>query len=237
MFLHVLYAVALTALLFPWVRPEFRLRIEQHWNRILMNILNINIRLRGLTPDLSAQNLMLVANHVSWLDIYVLNAVRPVRFVSKSEVRAWPVVGWLASRTGTLFIDRSKRHDTARLNREMSDLLNQGACLGIFPEGTTSNGSVVRAFHSSLLQPAIMSRSRVCPVAIRYTHENGMLNEAPAYIDDLSFIDSLALILGQKIIHVEVTFLPLIEAENKTRRELARESEQAISLALNLTVT
>jgi 1-acyl-sn-glycerol-3-phosphate acyltransferase len=237
MLLHILYAVALTALLFPWIGAKFRLRLERHWNRILMNILNINIHLHGLAPGFSAQNIVLVANHISWLDIYVLNAIRPVRFVSKSEVRSWPIVGWLAIRTGTLFIDRTKRHDTARINREMSALLNKRECLGIFPEGTTSNGSVVRSFHSSLLQAAVQSRSQVWPVAIRYTHANGLLNKAPAYIDDVSFIDSLSVILGEKTIHVDVRFLPPIEAENITRRELARECEQAISLALNLTVT
>lgn len=101
MAMHVLYAVAIAALLFPWLPVKARTRLERHWNSGLMGILNIKIRLGGVAPDLSEQNMMLVANHVSWLDIYLLNAVRPVRFVSKVEVRSWPVVGWLASKTGT----------------------------------------------------------------------------------------------------------------------------------------
>jgi len=233
---HILYAIAITALLFPLLTDKTRTRLERHWNSGLMGILNIKIRLGGVAPDLSAQNMMLVANHVSWLDIYLLNAVRPVRFVSKVEVRAWPVVGWLASRTGTLFIDRSKRHDTARVNGEMSAVLNNGGCLGVFPEGTTSNGSLLRPFHASLLQPAVHSQSQVWPAAIRYTHADGSLNMAPAFVDDLTFAASLSMILSQAVIYAELEFLPPIEAHGKPRRELARDAEHAIASALNLTV-
>jgi 1-acyl-sn-glycerol-3-phosphate acyltransferase len=235
MALHLLYAVAITALLFPWLPGKLRTRVERHWNIGLMGILNIKIRLCGVVPDLSVQNMMLVANHVSWLDIYLLNAVRPVRFVSKVEVRSWPIVGWLASQAGTLFIDRTKRHDTARVNHEMSAILNNGGCVAVFPEGTTSNGSLLRPFHASLLQPAVHSQSQVWPAAIRYTHADGSLNMAPAYVDELSFGDSLSLILNQAIIYAELEFMPPIAAHGKARRELARDAELAIASALNLT--
>lgn len=233
---HILYAIAITALLFPLLADKTRTRLERHWNSGLMGILNIKIRLGGVAPDLSVQNMMLVANHVSWLDIYLLNAVCPVRFVSKVEVRSWPVVGWLASRTGTLFIDRAKRHDTARVNSEMSAVLSNGGCLGVFPEGTTSNGSLLRPFHASLLQPAVHSQSQVWPAAIRYTHADGSLNMAPAFVDDLTFAASLSMILSQAVIYAELEFLPPIEAHGKARRELARDAEHAIASALNLSV-
>ena len=236
MAVHILYAVAIAALVFPWLPGRARTRLERHWNSGLMGILNIKIRLGGIAPDLSVQNMMLVANHVSWLDIYLLNAIRPVRFVSKVEVRSWPVVGWLANKTGTLFIDRTKRHDTARVNSEMSAVLNNGGCLGVFPEGTTSNGSLLRPFHASLLQPAVHSQSQVWPVAIRYTHADGSLNMAPAFIDELTFTDSLSIILNQAVIYAELEFLPPIAAHGKARRELAQDTEHAIAGALNLTV-
>jgi len=231
---HLVYALVLAALLFPLLQAKTRLRLERHWNSGLMRILNIKIQLGGIAPELSAQNMMLVANHVSWLDIYLLNAIRPVRFVSKREVRSWPLVGWLASKTGTLFIDRSKRHDTVRVNGEMSDVLNQGGCLGVFPEGTTSNGSFLRPFHASLLQPAIQSQSHVWPAAIRYTHADGSLNLALAYIDEVTFLDSLLSILGQRVIYAVVEFLPPISAHGKTRRDLARNLECVIANALDL---
>jgi len=199
-----------------------------------MGILNIKIRLFGVAPDLSVQNMMLVANHVSWLDIYVLNAVRPVRFVSKIEVLSWPLVGWLAKKTGTLFIDRTKRHDTARVNDEVSAVLTKGGCVAVFPEGTTSDGSQLKPFHASLLQPAVHSQSQVWPAAIRYTYADGSLNVVPAYVDELTFGQSLSLILNEAIIYAELEFMPPISAQGKVRRELAREAELAISRALNL---
>ena len=234
---HLLYAVVIAALLFPWLPVKMRTRLELRWNSGLMDILNVKIRLCGEVPDLSVQNVVLVANHVSWLDVYLLSAVRPARFVSKLEVRSWPVVGWLATQTGTLFIDRRKHHDTARVNHEMSAILNNGGCVAIFPEGTTSNGSLLRPFHASLLQPAVHSQSQVWPAAIRYTKADGTLNMAPAYVDELTFGESLSLILNQAIIYAEVEFMPPIAAHGKARRELAREAELAIASALNLTVS
>ena len=234
---HLCYALALAGLLFPRLPIRIRLRLEQRWNKTLMSILNVNIRLHGVAPDLAVQNLMLVSNHVSWLDVYLLNALRPAQFVSKIEVRSWPVIGWLASKTGTLFIDRTKRHDTARVNHELSENLSNGGCVAVFPEGTTSNGTMLRHFHASLLQPAIHSQSQVWPVAIRYSQADGSLNMAPAYVDDLTFMDSLFLILSQTIIYAEVKFVAPIDAQGMTRRELASEAEQAIAGLLNLTVT
>ena len=121
--IHLLYAVAMAGLVFPWMANKTRLRLERRWSTGLMKILNIRVTVSGTPPALSTRNSMLVANHVSWLDIYLLCSVRPARFVSKSEVRSWPVVGWLAYKVGTFFIDRGKRHDTARVNQEMSEAL------------------------------------------------------------------------------------------------------------------
>ena len=212
------------------------MRIERRWNSSLMGILKIEIHLCGVAPDLSVKNMMLVANHVSWLDIYLLNSVRPLRFVSKAEVRSWPIVGWLAARAGTLFIDRSKRHDTKRINHEVSTVLSKGGCVAVFPEGTTSDGSLLRPFHASLLQPAIDSQSKIWPAAIRYTHADGSLNVAPAYVDDVTFKDSIFLILSQKTIYAEIQFMPPIHTHGKQRRDLAMEAERVIARALNLTV-
>lgn len=231
---HLLKGVAIVLTLFPWLSDQSRLRTELRWHRGLLRILNIRLRLHGVVPDLSVHKMFLVSNHISWLDIYLLNAVRPVRFVSKSEVRSWPIVGWLAYKTGTLFIDRTKRHDTARVNHEISSVLEQGGCVAVFPEGTTSDGSMLRPFHASLLQPAVHSKCKVWPVAIRYIHDNGTLNAAPAYVDELSFGDSLLQILSQPVIYADMVFKEPIHAHGKTRRELAREAELSIAEALNL---
>ena len=232
--IHVLYAVFLAGMVYPWVSKKSGVQLVRHWSAGMMNILNIQVHVSGSVPDSSAKNVMVVANHISWLDIYALNAVFPARFVSKSEVRDWPVAGWLAYKTGTFFIDRSKRHDTARVNHEVSAALKDGGCVAVFPEGTTSDGTLLRPFHASLLQPAVNSQSQVWPVAIRYLHEDGSINTAPAYTGDISFGASLAQILNQAVIHVELIFLNPITAHEKSRRELAQQSERLIANVLNL---
>jgi 1-acyl-sn-glycerol-3-phosphate acyltransferase len=186
-------------------------------------------------PDVSAADVMFVANHISWLDIYLLDAVCPVRFVAKAEVRAWPVVGWLAVKIGTLFIERTRRHDTARAGREVVDALRQGDCVAVFPEGTTSNGTLLRPFHASLLQSAIDGEAMVWPVAIRYQHRDGTANLSPAYVDNMSFADSLFRILDEPELEAEITYLEPLPVQGRSRRELAALAEKAIANALNLT--
>ncbi|MBZ0104586.1 MAG: 1-acyl-sn-glycerol-3-phosphate acyltransferase [Sulfuricella denitrificans] len=190
--------------------------------------------IHGTPLDDSSSKAMVVANHISWLDIYLLNAARPVRFVSKAEVRNWPVIGWLAQVTGTLFLEREKRRDAARINNAIGIALDNGDCVAFFPEGTTTDGTRLRPFLASLLQPAIDAGAELRPVAIRYPSPDGGINTLAAYFDDMSMLDSLRNILSQREIRAEVRFLEPIPCRGKSRRELARQAESAISSALNL---
>ena len=234
--LHVLYGMAIAGVIFPWLSQKSRNRVTRYWSNSLLGILNVHIHLKGVAPDLASHNVMFVANHVSWLDIHLLNAVRPARFVSKSEVRDWPVIGWLAQKVGTLFIERTKRHDTARVNHAVSAALNNGDCIVVFPEGTTSSGKIMRPFHASLLQPAVPSQSVIWPIALRYVHADASINTAPAYADDITLKDSMVQVLSQPVIHAEMMYLETISAHGKTRKELAKAAERVISSALNLVV-
>lgn len=234
--LHLLVGVIKAALLLPLVGRARRTELIRRWSLRVLAILNVRLSVKGEVPDLSAAGVMFVANHISWLDIYLLDAVCPVRFVSKAEVRAWPVVGWLAERIGTLFIERARRHDTARAGREVVDALMQGDCVAVFPEGTTGNGTMLRPFHASLLQSAINSEARLWPVAIRYVHRDGTANLSPAYVDDMSFSDSLRRVLAEPELVAEITYLEPLPVQGRSRRELAALAEQAIANALNLTV-
>ncbi|MDP3482137.1 MAG: lysophospholipid acyltransferase family protein [Sulfuricella sp.] len=233
--LHLLVGVIKAALLLPLVGRARRTELIRRWSARVLAILNVRLSVKGEVPDLSAAGVMFVANHISWLDIYLLDAVCPVRFVSKAEVRAWPVVGWLAVKIGTLFIERGRRHDTARAGREVVDALRQGDCVAVFPEGTTSNGTLLRPFHASLLQSAIISGARLWPVAIRYVHRDGTANLSPAYVDDMSFGASLFRILNEPDLAAEITYLEPLPVQGRSRRELTALAEQAIANALNLT--
>lgn len=234
--LHVAYGVAVAGTVFSWLPEATRTRVLRRWSVRLLRILNVRIRVRGEAPGLSAGNGMVVANHVSWLDIYLLKSVCPARFVAKSEVRAWPVIGWLSHRVGTLFIERAKRHDAARINQEVVTVLREGGRVAVFPEGTTSDGSLLRPFHAPLLQPLVHSEGTLWPVGLRFLLPDGSLDTAPAYVDDVSFGESFARVLARREILAELVFAPPIAAAGKTRRELAREAEQAIASALSLAV-
>jgi 1-acyl-sn-glycerol-3-phosphate acyltransferase len=232
--LHLLVGVVKAALLLPRASRARRTEMIRLWSVRVLTILNVRLRIKGEVPNSSTAGVMFVANHVSWLDIYLLNSVRPLRFVSKSEVRAWPVIGWLVAKVGTLFIERARRQDMVRTNREVADALRQGDCVAVFPEGTTSNGTLLRPFHASLLQSAISSEARLWPVAIRYAYRDGTINLAPAYVDDMSFGASLFRILREPELSAEITYLEPLPVQDRNRRELAALAEQAITSALNL---
>lgn len=230
--LHILRGVLTALLVLPWGSPGLRMMLTQEWSRSLLALLGVRLKIRGNPLDVASRNVLLVSNHVSWLDIYLLNAVRPLRFVSKAEVRSWPVVGWLAVFTGTLFLERGKRRDTARVNDAVTAALANGDCVAFFPEGTTTDGTHIKPFLSSLLQAAINAQSALHPVALRYIKPDGGVDIEPAYYGDMSMMDSLRNILARKRISAELVFLEPISSSGKQRRELARQAEQAISSAL-----
>ena len=201
------------------------------WARRLMRILKIELRVSGAPPTGGA---VLVANHVSWLDIHVLHSLLPARFISKAEVRDWPLLGHLARAAGTLFITREKKSDAIRVNQEMAAELRAGECLAFFPEGTTSDGREMRAFFPSLFQPAVEAGCPVIPAAIRYLNLQGGPCLEAAYHGDLTLLASFWRIAKLRGMVVEVTFLPALENNGNHRRELAKQAEAAIRSALGL---
>lgn len=175
---------------------------------------------------------LLVANHISWLDVIAMNAVVPACFVAKSEVRNWPLLGWLCHRAGTLFIKRDIRRDTVRINHNISATLKRGECIALFPEGTSTDSGLPGHFHSSLLQGAIDANACICPVAIRYHDGTGKANSDAAYVDDMSFMQSLWKILCSPALHVSLFYLPPLPCTGKNRRLLAAETQGSIHMAL-----
>ena len=155
-----------------------------------------------------------------------------MRFVAKSEVRRWPVIGWLCARAQTLFIERGKARSAARINVKLVELLQRGECLAIFPEGTTTDGKQVANFHSSLLQPAIDAGSLVHPIAIRYQDKYGAHNMASAYIDVLSFGASMWQILSEPELHVRLVATPSLDASGTERRVLTQAVHHHIGSTL-----
>lgn len=230
--LHLIQGGLTALLLFPLLPHPARNALIRSWSGKLLAILAIRLTVRGNWPKQGRQGLLFAANHISWLDIFLLDAVHPLRFVSKAEVRRWPLAGFLAAKAGTLFIERNRRHDTGRANQDIESALRGGAHVALFPEGTTTDGSQVRHFHAALLQPAIDADAPLQPVAIRYSRENGEIDTTPAYIDELSFGDCLKQILRRPAIHAELHFTAMVAPHGKNRRELAGVLHNAITSAL-----
>jgi 1-acyl-sn-glycerol-3-phosphate acyltransferase len=229
--LHLVLGVLLIALVFPLCRTAQRDRIIMAWSRQLLRVLGV--RLQAGPPPALPQGALLVCNHVSWLDIYLVYATQRVRFVSKAEVRSWPVAGWLAHKTGTLFLERGRRADTKRINAEMGALLQAGAWVAVFPEGTTSDGRGLLRFLPSLLQSAVELNCPVVPAALRYRTMAGDYSAAPAYIDDLSIWQSLMQIVSEPGLVAELQFGAPIVADGH-RRELAAQAEAATARLLGV---
>ena len=228
MMLHVARGLSTVLFQFPSLDAHARRARVRAWSRRLLHLLNIDIRMSG---TLAHPNVLVVANHVSWLDIFALHAVGPVRFIAKSEIARWPVLGRLVRGVGTLFIERARRRDTHRVNREVANALAEGDIVAVFPEGTVTDGTRLLPFKGSLLQPIVDAAGHVQPVAIRYRTPAGSISPATAY-HDVDFLRSFWRICGQRALVVELTATPPLPARGKHRRELAGEAEAIIRAAL-----
>lgn len=230
---QLLLGLLTVALLFPFYSRRQRWRAVQNWSRRVVRSAGVTVTVFGQVPPAGARVLG-VANHVSWLDIQILHSLWNVRFVAKSEVRRWPLIGWLSARTGTLFIERGSRRHASRINRAIHEAFTEGDPVAVFPEGTTTCGNELLRFHPSLLQPAVDEAAQIVPVAIRYADITGHLEPAAAYVGEMTLMQSLAAIVAAPRICAEVHFLPPIESRDRTRRELAQLSHARIAAALKL---
>jgi 1-acyl-sn-glycerol-3-phosphate acyltransferase len=231
-FWHFLHAIAVAAFIYPFIDQAARRRRLKRWSAQLLRVLEIRKDVHGEPPDVGVA--LIVANHVSWLDIFAINAVRPTRFVAKSEIRRWPVIGWLCARGDTLFIDRTRWHHTRDVNAVMAAAMQAGDTFAVFPEGFTTHGDVLLPFHASLLQPALTCDAKIYPVAIRYSRDDGSLCTEADYEGEKSLAASLLQLITQRRVHLALHFLPPIDSTGMHRRELADEAAHRIAARLGL---
>ncbi len=200
------------------------------WHRRVLRILGVQLRVHG-RPALGP--VLMVANHVSWLDIPTIGSQAPVVFLSKAEVGQWWLVGRLARRAGTLFIERGdRRHGSAGAIRRIAASLQAGRSVILFPEATTTDGEDVRRFHARLFQAAIDAGAAVQPVALRYPGDEGVDPRIP-FIDDDTLADSLRRMLPARRLRAEIHFLEPIEtAGSDSRDALAAAAHQRVRAAV-----
>lgn len=231
---HAAAAAFLLRVIYPRVGFEGRRTILRWWSTKLLRILNATTRVEGAVPAAHERGTMIAANHVSWLDIFLISSVRPTRFIAKGEIRDWPIAGWIADRAGTLFIRRDQWRETTRINEKVHAALAQGDCVGLFPEGFTTEGDTLLKFHSALLEPAVANSAHVHPAAIRYEHPDGTLAREISFMGDRTLFESISLIIGQRAFTASIAFAAPIETPGATRREVTRGAEDRIASLLGL---
>lgn len=233
--LHVIVGLGVAGLIYPHVSSLRQDRILRWWGRGVLRALRVMPQVRGSVPPLDSAGVLLVANHVSWLDIFAIDAVKPARFVAKHEIHSWPVLGWLCARTGTLFIERDRARHAVHVIHAMRERMKLGISVGIFPEGGSSLGDHVREFHAALFQAAPQGGA-VLPVALRYLDARGEPTTAPAYANEITLTECVRSILSQPKLTVELNFEEVISVSGRSRQELARATEAAIAKRLGVPI-
>lgn len=218
--LHALHGFWTIKTAFPQLsQPEREAQVHA-WAQKMLRIAGIELTVKGTPP--ANGPLLLVANHISWLDILVMHASRYCRFVSKADVKHWPFVSTLAAGAGTLYIERESRRDAHRVVHHMVERLRAGEVLAVFPEGTTGDGITLKPFHANLVQAAISADVPVLPMALRFVDlSTGQTSFAPRYIDDDSLVRSIWQTLTAQRLGAEVIFGQPQRAQGRDRRTWA----------------
>jgi 1-acyl-sn-glycerol-3-phosphate acyltransferase len=228
---HVLGGVLTVWLLFGSLNEQAKRQRVQAWSRRLLDRLGVRLVAHG-TPKPGAK--LVVANHISWLDIAAVHAVIPeARFVSKADVKHWPVVGAMVAGAGTLFIERASKRDALRVVHQMAEALKSGNTVAVFPEGTTADGHDLLPFHANLLQAAIATDTPVQPVALRFSDRFGPVSKSAEFLGDTTLLQSLWRMANARDLVVNVAVLPPQGTAHADRRALAEALRQEIAQAMS----
>jgi 1-acyl-sn-glycerol-3-phosphate acyltransferase len=225
--LHLLAGAWTIRWVFPKLSEAQKNERIQAWARALLAQLAIKLIVNGAQQP---GPVLLVSNHISWLDIVVIHATGPCRFVSKADVQRWPVVGMLATGAGTLYIERESRRDALRVVHHMAERLQAGEVLALFPEGTTGDGSTVLPFHANLLQAAIAAQAPVQPMALHFVDGvTGAMSFDPCYIGDDTLLQSVWRTLRSRDLQAVVSYGAVQVAQGRERRVWAADLREAVT--------
>jgi 1-acyl-sn-glycerol-3-phosphate acyltransferase len=228
--IHGLHGLAIVLARFPSLDAAARHARIGWWSAKLLRLMGIALQPKG-SPRPGAK--LLVANHVSWLDIAAIHAVLPeARFVSKADVRQWPLVGRLVAGAGTLFIEREKKRDALRVVHQMAEALKAGDTVAVFPEGTTGDGRALLPFHANLLQAAIATETPIQPVVLRFFDDRHAVSPVAEFLGETTLAQSLWRFVCARGVSVEVSVLSAHGTAHADRRLLAEHLRQLIAAGL-----
>ena len=247
MFAHVALGLLLVATLFPLSGASRHRRVIRWWSARLLAIMRV--RLVVVPPDRSraamadvvedamrpdGRGAMLMMNHLSWLDIFVVHSIRPAHFIAKAEIARWPLLGYLVDRTGAIFIERGKRHAVREVNHRVATMLTDGELVGLFPEGTVGDGTRLLPFHANLVQPAIRAGAPIVVAAIRYRDARGGPTTATLYVGAITMFQSMLRIARHGPVTAELRLIDAIDATGMSRHEIGRRAREMVVTALEL---
>lgn len=236
---HMLLGLLLILVLWPMLSSASRSQFERWFARRLLAILHIRlvVECQGPQADYGQHGPCLIyANHVSWLDIFALNAHAPITFIAKAEIADWPLAGVLATRSGTLFIERGKRHAVRQVIDQAVQVMGTGRSVAVFPEGTTGPGDQALHFHSNFVQPAMLAKVPVIPVSIQYRDAEGRFSSDPAYLGEQTLLQNIAVLAkAAQGYAVHLTFhTPILPLADDTRHAISDRAHAAIQSALSV---
>jgi 1-acyl-sn-glycerol-3-phosphate acyltransferase len=213
--------------LFPKLSDEQQARYVEVWARGMLAIIGIEVRVKGHP---ASGPVLMAANHISWLDILVMHAACHCRFVAKSEIRGWPLVGVLTTGGGSLYIERGSNRDAMRLVHQMAAALKQGQVLAVFPEGGTGDGVTLLPFHANLLQAAISAGAPIQPIALQFLDaQTQQTSLAPCYRDTDTLVSSLWRTLCAPPLLAQVRYGESQIAQGRNRREWAIDLQETVA--------
>jgi 1-acyl-sn-glycerol-3-phosphate acyltransferase len=225
--LHVLHGM-LVMTRFPALSPAARHERIRWWSAGLLRAAGLQLQIGGVAPRPGAT--LIVANHISWLDIATIHAAAPqARFVSKADVLKWPLLGWLIRGAGTLFIERERKRDAVRVVHAMAQALQAGDAVAVFPEGTTGAGPELLPFHANLLQAAIATATPVQPVALRFSDASGRHSRAVEFLGETTLLQSVWRVVTARGLTAHVELLPPVGTAHADRRALAEHLRALIA--------
>ena len=234
--LHLLRGLLTCAVVFPRVSAAARQAHVRRWSGQLLTICKLRFELVDAGGASGAafdnQRALVVSNHVSWLDIFVINAMQPCRFVAKSDIRDWPLLGYLCAQAGTIFISRGSPRDVRKTFKNLVASIEAGERVAFFPESTTAPQGTLLPFHANLFEAAIDAQVPIQPLALRYVDAAGALYAGVDYIGDTSFAQSMMTILRGPQVLAQIFVLPLIASDASHRRELAVTTHDRIAAVL-----
>lgn len=212
-----------------WLSKAKKEWLLRTWSIVLMKTTGVYIKREG--EAIINGSVLLVANHVSWIDIFIINSQRATSFIAKSEIRKWPVIGWLVESVGTIFIERGSRQAVMAINDQVKGYFQNATSIGLFPEGTTSDGLSVLHIYSGLLDGAMQAQIPIQPIALQFYHNN-IRSGHVAFVGEQTLVQNIWVLLSSKHVQVTVRVLPPVTQANEqvvmSRQELADKIRQVL---------